>query len=97
METYEVFRRVGHKEPFGHCGTVTAPDSEMALLMAKECFTRRLEGEHLWVVRRGDVHSLKDESLIALAADKSYRFPHAYRDIVEKRERAKERAEGAKT
>ncbi len=94
METYEVFRRVGHKEPFQHCGTVTAPDSEMALLMAKECFTRRLEGEHLWVVRRSDVHSLKDESLIALAADKSYRFPHAYRDIVEKRERAKERAEG---
>jgi ring-1,2-phenylacetyl-CoA epoxidase subunit PaaB len=97
METYEVFRRTGHKEPFEHCGTVTAPDSEMALLMAKECFTRRLEGEHLWVVRRSDVHSLKDESLISLAADKSYRFPSAYRDIVEKRERAKQRVEDART
>jgi len=36
MEIYEVFRRTGHKEPFEHCGGVTAPDAAMAVLMAKE-------------------------------------------------------------
>jgi 1,2-phenylacetyl-CoA epoxidase PaaB subunit len=65
----------------------------MALLMAKECFLRRREAEHLWVVNRADIHSFKDESLLEVAADKSYRFPEAYRGVVEKRERARNRAQ----
>jgi ring-1,2-phenylacetyl-CoA epoxidase subunit PaaB len=93
MDVYEVFRRHGHKQPFEHCGTVIAPDRDMALLMAKECYLRRREGEHLWVVRRADVHSFSDESLLEIAADKSYRFNEAYRDVVEKRARAKKRAQ----
>ncbi len=93
METYEVFRRSGHKEPFEHAGSVIAPDPEMALLMGKECFLRRREGSRLWVVRRSDVHSLEDASLLELAADKSYRFASDYRDVVAKRERARRRAE----
>ena len=93
MEIYEVFRRSGHREPFEHAGTVTASDPEMALLMAKECFTRRAEGQHVWVVRRADIHSFKDESLLELAADKSYRFPEAYRDVIELRMKARQRAE----
>ena len=92
MEVYEVFRRTGHKDPFEHCGAVIAPDPEMALLMSKECFLRRREGQHLWVVRRSDVHSFEDESLLEIAADKSYRFAEGYRDVVKKRERARERA-----
>lgn len=92
MDVYEVFRRSGHKTPFEHCGTVIAPDSEMALMLAKECFLRRREGAHLWVTRRSDISSFSDESLLEIAADKSYRFPEAYRDVVEKRERARSRA-----
>ena len=92
MEVYEVFRRLGHKEPYEHCGAVIAPDSDMALIMAKECFLRRREGHHLWVVRRSDIHSFKDESLLEIAADKSYRFAEGYRDVVAKRERARARA-----
>ena len=92
MDTYEVFRRSGHKEPFAHAGTVTASDPDMALMMAKECFVRRREGEHLWVVRRSDIHSFSDETLLEIAADKSYRFAEAYRDVVQKRERARARA-----
>jgi ring-1,2-phenylacetyl-CoA epoxidase subunit PaaB len=91
MEVYEVFRRAGHKEPFEHCGNVIAPDSDMALLLAKECFLRRQEGQHLWVVARADIHSFSDETLLEIAADKSYRFASAYRDVVAKRERAHER------
>ncbi|MFN2489776.1 MAG: 1,2-phenylacetyl-CoA epoxidase subunit B [Actinomycetota bacterium] len=93
METYDVFRRAGHKEPFAHCGTVIAPDPQMALLMGKECFVRRREGEHLWVVRRSDIHSFEDESLLEIAADKSYRFASDYRGVVDKRKRARRRAE----
>ena len=92
MNVYEVFRRSGHKDPFEHCGAVIAPDPQMALIMAKECFLRRREGDHLWVVRRSDVHSFSDESLLEIAADKSYRFASAYRDVVKKREKARARA-----
>ncbi|HEX2240393.1 MAG TPA: 1,2-phenylacetyl-CoA epoxidase subunit B [Actinomycetota bacterium] len=93
MDVYEVFRRGGHKDPFEHCGSVIAPDPEMALLLGKECFLRRREGEHLWVVKRSAIHSFEDESLLEIAADKSYRFAEAYRDVVTKRERARKRAQ----
>jgi 1,2-phenylacetyl-CoA epoxidase PaaB subunit len=69
----------------------------MALLMSKECFLRRREGEHMWVVKRSDIHSFQDESLLEIAADKSYRFASAYRDVVSKRERARKRAEGIRS
>lgn len=92
MQVFEVFKRSGHKEPFEHCGAVIAPDPEMALIMAKECFLRRREGEHLWVVLRSDIHSMHDESLLEIAADKSYRFAEAYRGVVDKRELARKRA-----
>jgi ring-1,2-phenylacetyl-CoA epoxidase subunit PaaB len=92
MDVYEVFKRSGHKEPFAHAGSVMAPDPQMALIMAKECFVRRREGEHLWVTRRADIHSFSDESLLEIAADKSYRFPEAYRNVVDKREKARARA-----
>ena len=97
MDIYEVFKRSGHKDPFAHAGTVMAPDSEMALIMAKECFLRRREGEHLWVTRRSDIQSFSDESLLEIAADKNYRFPEAYRDVVTKREKAKARAQEIKS
>lgn len=92
MEVYEVFRRAGHKEPFEHCGAVIAPDPDMALLLAKECFLRRREGNHLWVARRSDIHSFSDESLLEVAGDKSYRFNEGYRDVINKREKALARA-----
>jgi ring-1,2-phenylacetyl-CoA epoxidase subunit PaaB len=91
MEVFEVFRRSGHRDPFEHCGNVIAPDTDMALLLAKECFLRRQEGQHLWVIARSDIHSFLDESVLELAADKSYRFASAYRDVVAKRERAHDR------
>lgn len=92
MDIFEVFRRAGHKQPFEHCGTVTAPTPEMALLLAKECYLRRAEGEHLWVVKRDDIHALSDETILPTASDKSYRFASAYRDVVQKRAVARARA-----
>jgi ring-1,2-phenylacetyl-CoA epoxidase subunit PaaB len=94
VEVYEIFRRAGHKTPFEHCGAVIAPDPEMALLLGKECFLRRREGEHLWAVRRADIHALEDESLLEIAADKSYRFASDYRDVMSMRQAARIRASG---
>jgi phenylacetate-CoA oxygenase PaaH subunit len=94
MDVYEVFRRLGHKEPFEHCGAVIAPDHDMASIMAKECFMRRGEGDHLWVVRRSAIHPVGKNEGEGMVADKSYRFASAYRDVVSKRERARSRAQG---
>ena len=44
------------------------------------------------MVRRSDIHSFKDESLLEVAGDKDYRFNSGYRDVMQKRERAKARA-----
>lgn len=94
MDVYEVFRRTGHKEPFEHCGAVIAPDPDMASIMAKECFLRRGEGQHLWIVSRGDIHSISKAEGEGEVADKSYRYASAYRDVVSKRDRARTRAQG---
>ena len=97
MDIYEVFKRSGHKEAFQHAGSVTAPDPDMALLLAKECFVRRREGDHLWVVRRANIHSFTDESILEITEDKTYRFPEAYRDVIQKREAARARARALET
>ena len=93
MDVYEVFRRSGHKEPYEHCGAVIAPDPDMASIMAKECFLRRGEGEHLWIVSRSDIHAISKNIDENVVADKSYRYASAYRDVVSKRERARKRAD----
>lgn len=94
MEVWEVFQQKGPHDPYMHVGSVLAPDREMAITYAKECFFRRMEGRGLWVVRRADVHSLADPSLLEQVTDKSYRYAEAYRGVVEKRERVKARVSG---
>lgn len=69
-----------------------APDEEMALSYAKECFFRRMEGKGLWVARRQDIHQLEDRGVLEQITDKSYRYPEAYRGVVKKREEAHARA-----
>lgn len=93
MEVWEVFQQKGPHDPYVHVGSVLAPDSELAIAYAKECFYRRMEGKGLWVVRRADLHVLGDPSFLDQTTDKSYRYPEAYRGVVEKREKAKERAQ----
>lgn len=89
MEIWEVFQQKGSHDPYVHVGSVLAPDRDMAIAYAKECFFRRREGKGMWVVRRRDVHALGDPRLLEQVTDKSYRYPEAYRGVVEKREAAK--------
>lgn len=93
MEVWEVFLQKGHHDPFVHVGAVLAPDHEMAMTYAKECFLRRREGRNLWIARREDIHVVEDPAIFEQVIDKSYRYPEAYRGVVEKREMARKRAE----
>ncbi len=55
MHTYEVFLKKDGKEGFRHAGALDAPDWEMALLLARECYCRRGEGDEMWLVDRADL------------------------------------------
>ena len=79
-ETYEVFHQSRRGEPHEHVGSVHAPDSEMALQMARDQFARRLRCVSLWVVNSKDVAKTdyQDENFFAQVTDKSYRDPKAF-------------------
>jgi 1,2-phenylacetyl-CoA epoxidase PaaB subunit len=64
VKTYEVFLKKPGKEPF-----------ELAVLLARDSYVRRAEGEEVWLVDRANVLTLSPE-LIAPNADK----PHRHND-----------------
>lgn len=78
---WEVFVRSRRGLSHVHCGSVHAVDARMALHNARDLYTRRGEGDSLWVVpstaiAASDAHdrdSLSDEGL-----DKPYRHPTFY-------------------
>lgn len=78
---WEVFIRSRRGLAHVHAGSLHAPDAEMALQAARDLYTRRQEGESIWVVPSAaiTVSSPDDkESLFAPAADKAYRYPTFY-------------------
>ncbi len=66
MNTYEVFLKKAGKEPFTHAGSLDAPDSELALLYARDTYGRRGEGDQMWVVDRINL-LIADEDDLAMA------------------------------
>lgn len=71
MKTYEVFLKRPGKDPFTHVGSLDAPDDELALSFARDCYARRSEGEHMWVVARSEL-LIADPSELAMA-DREHR------------------------
>ena len=47
---WEVFIRARNGMAHRHCGSLHAMDAEMALQNARDCYTRRGEGQSVWVV-----------------------------------------------
>jgi phenylacetate-CoA oxygenase PaaH subunit len=47
---WEVFLRSKQGLDHRHCGSLHAPDAAMALQMARDVYTRRMEGVSIWVV-----------------------------------------------
>src|SRR3712207_5768264 len=52
---WEVFIRSQHGLAHRHVGSLHAPDAEMAILNARDVYTRRNEGVSIWVVKASDI------------------------------------------
>ncbi|MER5433540.1 1,2-phenylacetyl-CoA epoxidase subunit PaaB [Streptomyces sp. NPDC002588] len=78
---YEVFVRGRRGLSHVHVGSLRAADDEMALLHARDLYTRRGEGVSIWAVRSDAVAaSAPDEKdpFFAPSGDKVYRHPTFY-------------------
>ncbi len=65
-----------------HCGSLHAPDSAMAIQLARDVYTRRQEGVSIWVVRSTDIVAsdpAEKGQLFDPADDKIYRHPTFYK------------------
>lgn len=80
--TFAVFRQESHHDAHVHVGDVRAPDPDMALVLAKEQFTRRDPCVSLWVVRYSDIGASAPDAapLFEPSTDKGYRFGGSYRE-----------------
>ena len=54
---WEVFLRVKAGRPFKHVGSLHAYDKEMAMKAARDLYTRRNEGNGIWIVKAEDIVS----------------------------------------
>lgn len=81
MPLWEVFIRPRNGLHHKHVGSLHAADSDMAVRAARDVYTRRDEGNSIWVVKAEDIiasdPSRADENFTA-AADKVYRHPSFY-------------------
>lgn len=78
---WEVFIRSKNGLDHKHCGSLHAADAKMAIENARDVYTRRMEGESIWVVESKYITaSNPDEAgeLYEPAKDKIYRHPTFY-------------------
>ncbi|MFK8024885.1 MAG: 1,2-phenylacetyl-CoA epoxidase subunit B [Ilumatobacter sp.] len=52
---YEVFLKKDGKDEYRHAGALDAADDELAMVMARDTYVRRSEGNRIWLVRRDHV------------------------------------------
>ena len=79
---WEVFIRSRSGLDHKHCGSLHASDSQMAIQMARDVYTRRMEGSSVWVVRSDQIVASDPDnrdSDFDPADDKVYRHPSFYR------------------
>lgn len=75
---WEIFIRGAHGMSHRHVGSLHASDAEMAILNARDVYTRRNEGVSIWVVKSADVQASSPGDkgpLYEPANDKVYRHP----------------------
>lgn len=78
---FEIFIRSRQGLSHKHVGSLHAADAEMAIENARDVYTRRQEGESIWVVPAAEITaSSPDEkdSMYDPANDKIYRHPTFY-------------------
>ena len=81
MPLWEVFIRPRNGLNHKHVGSLHAADAKMAMQAARDVYTRREEGNSIWVVQASDIIASDpanaDENFDP-AADKIYRHPSFY-------------------
>lgn len=78
---WEVFIQAKPGIPHKHAGSLHAPDAEMALTAARDVYTRRGEGNSIWVVQSVHIVASTEhdaDSFFDPADDKVYRHPTFY-------------------
>ena len=81
MKLFEVFLRAKAGLSHKHVGSVHATDAQMAMQNARDLYTRREEGESIWVVDSTQIVSSNPtdkEAYFEPAEDKIYRHPSFY-------------------
>ncbi len=91
MGAFVVFRQEEPGGAFVHCGSVDAPDMELACQYARDIFSRREDAQRLWVAPQEAIREVADGDLLRPALDRTYRLGRGYRVTVEKRRRIKAR------
>ena len=81
FELWEIFIRSARGLDHKHVGSLHAADAEHAMEVARDVYTRRLEGVSIWVVRSKDIHASQPEDSAMFfdpSEDKVYRHPTFY-------------------
>ncbi len=81
LPLWEVFIRSRSGLAHKHCGSLHAADAEMALQAARDVYTRRGEGNSIWVVPSSAIVASDPSDKDALfepAMSKIYRHPTFY-------------------
>ena len=81
MPLWEVFIRARAGLSHRNVGSVHAPDAAMALLAARDTYTRRGEGLSIWVVPSAAIAAsdpADKDTLFEPTASKAYRHPTFY-------------------
>jgi ring-1,2-phenylacetyl-CoA epoxidase subunit PaaB len=75
---FEIFIRSQHGLAHKHVGSLHAADAEMAIMNARDVYTRRNEGVSIWAVRASYIAASSPadkEALFEPAHSKVYRHP----------------------
>jgi len=78
---FEIFIRSKAGLHHKHVGSLHAADAEMAIENARDVYTRRQEGESIWVVKSEDITASEpadNDAFYEPAKDKIYRHPTFY-------------------
>ena len=78
------------EDPLTEVGEVHAPDADLALVLARDCFFRHGEGVDYAVVSASSVQRCPDPEALSFATDKSYKLQAGYTGLGQKRRRVAE-------
>jgi len=81
FQTYEVFEQKKRGTHHMHVGSVHAPNSELAMMFAKEQYTRRGACVNLWVVKTSEIFvtQYEDSDIFENTPSKLHRDPNSYK------------------